>query len=343
MPFSDKEIRRFMIIFLVLILMTFSFLILRPLILSIFGGLILAYVFFPLYKRINKLVRFKNLSASLATAIIILLIFVPLWFMLPLIVQQSFDVFTFTQNIDIKKIIGTVFPSSSEQFQRDTTVLIINSIGKLTSGALNEMIEFLLNLPKILLHFAVIIFVFFFALRDCDKLKLFFSGISPLKKEKEQVLANQFRDVTRSIIFGYVVVGIIQGIAAGIGFFAFGVNKALFLTILAVFASLLPMVGPWLVWMPVAIFLLVSAPQSLAIGFIAYNAIVVSFIDNILRPLIISKRTGIPSVMVLIGMIGGLLVFGIIGIFLGPLIVAYLILFLKAYKEKTFSDLFVSE
>ena len=134
--------------------------------------------------------------------------------------------------------------------------------------------------------------------------------------------------------------GVIQGIATGFGLIIFGVPNALILTFLAIFASILPMVGPWFIWVPVAIYLFVTGNAGAAIGFGLYSAIFVSSIDNILRPYIVSRKTGTSSVIVLIGMIGGLFLFGILGIILGPLILSYLILFLKAYKDKTLSDMF---
>ena len=102
------------------------------------------------------------------------------------------------------------------------------------------------------------------------------------------------------------------------------------------------MVGPWFVWIPVTLVLIIGGNVGIAIGFAVYCALFVSTIDNILRPYIVSRKTGTSPVIVLIGMIGGLFVFNILGLILGPLILSYLILFLRAYKDGTISELFSS-
>ena len=191
-----------------------------------------------------------------------------------------------------------------------------------------------------LLNLAVVLFVFFFSLRDQEALREFISGISPFRKDKESVLVKRFKDITSSIIFGYIIVGAIQGLALGAGLWWFDVPKALTLTILGMFAAMLPMVGPWLVWIPIAIFLFIGGNTSAAIWFAIYCTVIVSSIDNVLRPYIVARKTGTSSVIVLVGMIGGLFVFNILGLILGPLILSYLILFLKAYKDGTLSDMF---
>lgn len=339
----NKSIRRLSIIFVILLLVVLSFLVLKPILLSVVFGLILAYVFLPVYRKIYRILKERNTSALAVCVLIVLIIFIPLWFLIPLVIQQTFDAFTFSQSIDIRGFVDNIFPTASEQFQQDTTAIVINFIGDLTSSSLNYLIDLLLDLPKVLLHLAVIIFVFFFTLRDHEKLKEFVSGMSPFKKEKEKMLIKQFKEMTSSIIFGYILIGIIQGIATGIGLLIFGVPQALLLTILAIFASIIPILGPWLIWIPAAIYLLSTGHTAAALGFALYSALLVSSIDNILRPYIVSRKTGVSSVIVLVGMIGGLFVFGILGIILGPLILSYLILFLEAYKNKTLPELFQSE
>ncbi|MDP4039605.1 MAG: AI-2E family transporter [Candidatus Pacearchaeota archaeon] len=343
MSLNNKDIKRIFVITILLVLFVASILVLRPILLSILGGLILAYIFSPVYNKLHKIFKEKNTTAFAVATLLILLVILPLWFLVPIAIQQTFDFFTLTQSVDFSQIVETIFPTSSLQFQQDTTAMIIRFIGNITSSAINGLVGFILNLPSVLLQLAVIIFVFFFSLRDQQELKEFISGISPFKKEKEKLLTKRFKEITSSIIFGYIVVGIIQGITLGIGFLIFGVPRALTLTVFAIFSSILPMVGPWLVWIPVAIYLLASGDVTRAILFTIYAGALVSSIDNILRPYIVAKKTGTSSVIVLIGMIGGLFVFGIMGIILGPLILSYLVIFLRAYKDKTLSDMFSPE
>lgn len=343
MPLKHMELRRFSGLALILVLLILAFLVIKPIILSIVTGLILAYAFNPIYLKVKKIIREKNTAALTVGLAASLIIFIPLWFLIPLLIQQIFNAFNTLQALDVGGFVRKVVPVSNVQLQSDITNAIINFISQVTSVSLSALKDFLFNIPTLLLHLSVVIFVFFFALRDQDKLKEFISEISPIKKEKQKILVKQFKDMTSSIVFGYIVVGVIQGIATGIGLLLFGVPTPLLLTIFAIFAAVIPLVGPWLIWVPAAIYLLYNSTTTAAILFALYNGIFVSFIDNVLRPYIVAKRTHTSSVIVLVGMIGGLFVFGILGIILGPLILSYVLLLIEAYKNRTLSDMFHSE
>ncbi|PIN90817.1 hypothetical protein COU60_00550 [Candidatus Pacearchaeota archaeon CG10_big_fil_rev_8_21_14_0_10_34_76] len=340
MSVTQLEVRRIGAITFILTLVVLAFLVIRPILLSIITGLILAYAFNPLYIKVKKVLREKNTSAFIVGLLVLLIIIIPLWFLIPLLIQQVFDAFTSLKGVDVANFVQRFFPIDSARIQVDITNAIINFIAGITNTSLSALADFLLELPTILLNLAVVIFVFFFALRDQDKLKEFVSGISPLRKDKEKILVKQFKDLTSSIIFGQIIIGIIQGVATGIGLLVAGVPNALLLTLFATGASIIPIIGPWLIWVPAAIYLLSIGNTTAAIIFAIYSAVVVSSIDNFLRPYIVARKTKSSSVVVLIGMIGGLFVFGILGLILGPLILSYVILFIEAYKNKTLSDMF---
>lgn len=343
MAVTHKEVKKILVVAIILILLILTYFILKPILLSIITGLILAFLFLPLHKWIYKHFKERNTSALAVCVVVILIIFIPLWFLVPAVIQQIFDMFNAIQGVDIRGFIENTFPTAAQEFQDQISSISITFVGKITSAALTSLTNLLIELPALLLHAAVLIFVFFFTIRDHDKLAEYVKGLSPLTKEKQKVITKQFRDITSSIIYGYIVIGIIQGIATGIGLWVAGIPNPLFFTLLATFASIIPIFGPWLVWAPAAVYLFFTGSIAMAIGFTLYSALFVSSIDNILRPYMVARKIKSSSVIVLIGMIGGLLVFGILGILLGPLILAYLIVLLNAYKNKTLSELFTSE
>lgn len=340
MPLNEKEIRRISSITFLLVLIALAFIIVRPILISIVGGLLLAYVLNPLYQKINRRLLRPTFSALIVCALIVLILFIPLWFVFPLIIKQTFDMFSFLQVLDVGAIISTLFSGIPQQVLAETTAIISSSLSQATASSLNSLIQFLLDLPTLLLHGAVVVFVFFFALRDQEKLKEYAEGLSPLSKTQEKVLVKEFQDITSSLIYGYIIIGVIQGIATGIGLLIFGVPRALLLTIFAIFASIFPLVGPWLIWLPAAIYLFSTGDMTMALGFTLYSMLVVSSLDNFLRPYIVSRRSNISPVVAMVGMIGGLFVFGVLGIIIGPLILAYLVIFLTAYRDKTIASMF---
>ncbi len=195
-------------------------------------------------------------------------------------------------------------------------------------------------MPHLLLQGAVILFAFFFTLRDWQDFKEYIKSLSPFTPAGEEKIFRKFDEITKSVIYGQILVGIAQGIMTGIGLFIFKAPSPLLLMVLAIFLGIIPMIGTWPVWIGVTIYMIVMGQTTQGLLFLAYCLIFVAWIDNILRAWIVSKSSKLNSGIVLIGMLGGLYLFGIIGLILGPLILAYLIIILDFYKERKFSELF---
>ena len=129
-----------------------------------------------------------------------------------------------------------------------------------------------------------------------------------------------------------------QGLVAGIGYFILGVPNAIFLTILTIIASIIPVVGSWLIWVPVDIYLFATGHFWAGIILLIYGTFLISLIDNFIRLIIVSRKTQINQGIVMIGMIGGIFVFGVIGLIIGPLILAYVLLVLELYRKHTLGE-----
>ncbi|HLC31711.1 MAG TPA: AI-2E family transporter [Candidatus Nanoarchaeia archaeon] len=340
MEFGEKEIRRLVVILLIVTLGVLVFLIIRPVLVAILGGLLLGYVFFPLYKKTLEKVREPNTAAALISVMILVAIVVPLWYLIPLIAEQVFEIFKLSQTLDIGGIIRNLFPSASDQIIAQLIVTATSIIGTVTSSLLSALTGVFIELPSLALHLFIVAFVFFFTLRDSEKLSEMISAISPFNKTQEKEMVKQFKGITDSLIYGQVIVGLVQGILAGLGFLIFGVSNALVLSVLAIFFSIIPFIGPAVVWAPVTIYFFASGNVGIGIAYLLYNLLLVSTIDNVLRSYIVSRKSDISQAVIMVGMIGGLFVFGFLGLILGPLILAYFVTFLKAYKDKTLSSLF---
>jgi len=326
---------------LVGLLVLLGLFIVKNIIIAIFSGLLLAYVFHPVYKKINKKVKQKDIATSLLILGIILVIAIPLVFLIPMVIRETFETHLFLQNINFvepfKKILPMIF---TEEFSRAFAVNINNILSKVFSVFLSGFTDFLVNIPKILLQFVVILFTFYFATRDSEKLKHYAIKLSPFSNSTQKKFLEEFRNVTDSVVYGQVLIGIIQGLALGAGLFVLGVPKVIILMVIATIVSIIPVLGSWLVWLPVGIFLLLSGHVITGIILLLYGALFVSTIDNILRPILISKKSHLPVVVIILGIIGGLYTFGIIGIVLGPLILAYILIIVDFYNKGRINELF---
>lgn len=329
---------------ILIVLVVLSFFLLKPILLSIIVGLILAFIFTPLYNWIYKITKYKNISAILVCLLLILLIVLPLWFLTPIIIRQSIEIYSASQQMDFVTPIKSIFPSlfASEEFSAEIGSIIHSFVTKITNSLMNSLSQLILNFPVLFLQSLVVFFTFFFVLRDKDEFISYIKSFLPFSKDIEEKLFESSKGITYSVIYGQFIIGIIQGLLIGIGFLIFGVPNALFLTLLATLAGIFPIIGTMIIWLPVLIYLLIAGNTFAAIGILILG-IISSHLDNFLRPIFVSKRTQMNSSLILIGMIGGLFLFGVLGLILGPLILAYLLIILEIYRRKDTSGIFIQQ
>jgi len=334
---EDKEIKKYVIITLFILLAVLSFLIIKPIFLSIFIGLILSYLFSPLYRLINKKITSKNISALIVLLLFATLVSVPTIMLVKYSMSNLDKVYDYISSIsNLEVLIETTFPQllNNQQVVVNLHAITTSLSSKMTGFVSSAINGLFFNIIPILLNVAVALFIFFVAMRDQEELKAYFISLSPFSKEYQKKFYEKFDQVTYSVIYGELIVGLSQGIIAGIGYFICGVPHAILLTVLTTVISIIPIIGPWLVWMPVDIYLFLNGSTSSAMGLLIYGLFIINWVDTILRPIIVSKGTKMNSAIALIGMTGGLYVFGIMGLIIGPLILAYLILLVEAYKDK---------
>ena len=332
-----KDIKRGIVGAIILGLFILAFFILRPIIVAIIFGLLFAYIFNPVYKRIKSKTGGKNLPAAIILISIAIIVTVPIIYLVPIIIKQSSEAHILLRNFDFGQILENFMQND---LASSLSIKINDAIYKISSSFLGQFQSLLINLPSFLLQFAVFLFTFYFAIRDGDELKKYASSLSPFSKETEKKFLKEFRGITNAIVFGQVLIGIIQGLALGVGLFILGVPSALVLTFIACLASIIPVLGSWLVWLPVGLFLLATGQTFSGIFLLLYGALFVATIDNILRPYILSKQSNLPIVLSVIGTIGGLYFFGITGLVLGPLVLAYVLIIIEFYQKGKLKDLF---
>lgn len=333
--------RKYVMLFSIIIFLILSILIVRPLFSVIVYSLILTYLLRPVYLFLGKFLKYKGLNAFIICLIISLVIFVPIIFLIPLFLKQIFNFYVQIQNINIVAIIQKVFPSL-EPYMINKFVGIYNyTIAKATEVISNKLTEMAFNIPIIALEVVMIMILVFFGLRDWDLLMKYIKSFSPFKAEIEAKFIERIEAITASVIWGFIGLGVIEGLLTGVGFLIFGVKNTLILTIVAILFAILPIIGSWIVWVPVSLNLLITGNISSGIGLIVYCLFIIIMIEPIFRPLFIKKKVGMPSSIALVSMIGGWLTIGLVGFFVGPLIVGYLLLLLEFYKEKKVEEIFI--
>src|SRR3989344_3730583 len=220
---SDQVFKKTATVILFTLLTVLAILVLKPVFISIIVGLILAFIFTPVYDFIDKYVPSKNISAGIIVLLLLVIIILPIWFLTPIILNQSFSLFQATQQIDFVKPLQSIFPSlfASEQFSSEVGSVLSSFSSKTANALVNSISKIIVDFPRIALQLMVVFFTFFFVLRDKELLIEYVKSILPFSKEVEKKLFEKSKIITSAVLYGQVVVGIIQGIAIGIGFFIF--------------------------------------------------------------------------------------------------------------------------
>jgi predicted PurR-regulated permease PerM len=156
----------------------------------------------------------------------------------------------------------------------------------------------------------------------------------PFTQDQQQAIARRFQDTFSAVVNGVFLVALLQGIMTGIGLALFGVPFPVFWGFLAAILALLPIGGATLIWVPAAVYLYLTGSAISGILLAVWGVVLVSLPDNFLKPLLIGRKAKIPTFLLFIGILGGLQVYGILGIFAGPLVVTLLTAFVQIYREE---------
>jgi len=155
----------------------------------------------------------------------------------------------------------------------------------------------------------------------------------PLASKEEDRMVGKFLSVSRATLKGTLVIGIVQGALGGLSFWVAGINGAVFWATIMAVLSIIPGIGTGLIWVPAVIYLFAEGHAGTAIGLTIWNAAVVGSVDNVLRPWLVGKDTQMPDLLILLGTMGGIVLFGAAGIVIGPLIAALFVTVWEIYGE----------
>ncbi|HZL98187.1 MAG TPA: AI-2E family transporter [Terriglobales bacterium] len=188
------------------------------------------------------------------------------------------------------------------------------------------------NVLLFLLQLFIVVFSLFFLYRDGKRIQRGFWSVLPVEEEEKRALEGSVTRILPSVLTGVLLTALVQGILGGIGFWISGLSSPIFFGALICVASLLPVVGTMLVWLPGALYLLFQGMTWSGIFLLAWGFLVVSSSDNILRPLLSRRQSGLPISLLMLGSLGGLFAFGLVGVILGPVVIGISLVLLEMYE-----------
>jgi len=210
---------------------------------------------------------------------------------------------------------------------------IVEGAKRLLQAVMASSGSFVLGALGTLVSFALMLFVLFFVLRDGPRFATQLVALLPIEPQRRRRLWAHLQDVTRAVFMGIGLTALVQGVLLGIGFWIGGSQSPLVFGVLGVLFALIPFVGTTIIWGPGAIWLAIHGDYGHATFLAIWGLVVVSSVDNFLRPFLISGRAEVPTLAVFIGVIGGLAAFGFVGLFVGPIVLGLLVALFRFENE----------
>ncbi|MEM4647917.1 MAG: AI-2E family transporter [Candidatus Pacearchaeota archaeon] len=336
---NKKEINKLnfiLTIVILIILIIIAYFLTKPLLPSIIMAIILAYICHPIYKKALKILKNKSLTSFIICILFILIFGFVLWFGTKALSDQALEFYRNVRDYNlIEKISDFLTSSIVKNPEMAGYIASTIKIGLLSMGRKIQEIAvgFISNIFWFFLQLFVTFFLMFYFLRDGDKIAEEIYNLLPFKEEIKRRIKIRTSEVTKGVLYGRVLIGIIQGITAGIGYYIFGIKHPLLFTVLSILFAILPFVGAWLVWIPLSINFIIIAGWQLGILHLLYHLIITNQIDNIISPYIVGRTAKIHGGIALVGMVGGMISFGLIGLIVGPLILEYLFIAIDIYRK----------
>ncbi|MDJ0779965.1 MAG: AI-2E family transporter [Gammaproteobacteria bacterium] len=302
----------------------------------------------PVYRRLRILFRGHRHAASATTLLMmVVVVLIPLLFLVGIVVGQAVDVgqtaapwikrnleqpdqiTAWLQGLPIYEYVepyrGVILQKAGQ---------VVNSISNMVAGGLSQVT---LGTANFLFMTFVFLYTMYFLQMDGDKLVRKILYYLPLNGDDESLMLDKFTSVTRAMIKGTLLIGILQGTLAGIAFAVAGFGNAVFWGTVMAVLSIIPSVGSALVWIPASIILIMQGNVGAGVGLLAFCGLIVGSLDNVLRPILVGKDTRMHELMIFFGTLGGILMFGIPGVLIGPVVASLFITVWELYGI-AFSD-----
>jgi predicted PurR-regulated permease PerM len=319
-----------------------------PFIAILILGAVVTGIFLPLYRFINRHPKIRPSFASLLTCILIFFVlFVPIVFFVGSLTQQAYGLYQKAQGAAINQQIDSLFAQTHilERANYFLSKFEIEITGDELKKGVSEAAKFVglflfeqaraiaSNTLAFLVNFFLMLMVIFFLLLDGDKLVTYIIDLSPLPTDQEQKLIGKFSDIAGAILIGNGLGGFIQGALGGMAFWLFGLPSAFLWGVIMGLLAFLPIIGIGMVFIPTSIYLVLKGRIAAGIFFLIFYVLLSMGIEYIFKPKLVGKRVKMHPLLVFFAIIGGLKLFGILGIIYGPLVVTAFLTLAEIYRS----------
>lgn len=311
----------------------------QPFFAPIFWACALAIIYYPLHLRLlARMPSRPNTAALLSLCVCVIVVILPVVLVVVQVVSQAAEAYSHIEKGAFDpgqylERINSLFPQAQlflKKFGIDINNLKKTAMDAAMVGgrfAAGHAFNIGQNAAGLLLDFSLMLYLSFFMLRDGHQLIELLVRALPLGDARERQLFALFGEVTRATVKGNLVVALVQGILGGIILSFLGMPGVLLWAVLMAFSSLIPAVGPALIWGPIALYWLATGQYWQAAVLVGFGVLIIGTVDNVLRPILVGRDTKMPDYIVLLSTLGGIALFGINGVVVGPLVAALFMAF----------------
>lgn len=306
---------------------------LQPFLGYLLGTVMIAFVLYPLQKRLSPKIG-ERVSAALLIALTVVIIIIPFALSVNAVIGDAQDLstdFNETQLLQTDNIEQKVYELTGQQvdingrFQDLFNSFISNAVGNVS-----QVLNILTNLS---IGITVSSFALFYFLKDGKKFKNWIQETTPLPQDIQDQLYSKTYKTSWAVVKGHVIVAIAQGTIAGLGLYLAGIESYAFWTFIMILLAFIPLVGAFLIWGPAGAYLIATGRPAPGIFLLIWGSVAVGLTDNFLRPLLVDREAELHPAVILIGVLGGLTVFGAAGIFMGPIALGVLKSVLEVFRN----------
>ena len=325
-------------------------LIFSPFLKTMFWAVTIALILFPVHTQISKIVKARPTLTALLTTTLVVFIALPVGVLAVLaMARQALDVYdvarVYVSGDGLTSFLEWVrsFPmlryleshlGQSAYVQERLSNLILNSAKSVGVFATAQMAGIGKNIVVLVIHILLCVFFLFFIFRDGPRFYNFVYDIVPMEEKHKKIIFQKVNDTFSAVLRGQFLTAFVQGVLAGIIYFFLGIPLPFLLGFITFLTAMVPIVGAASVWVPVDIYLFATHSMHRGLALLVLGVFVISLVDNFLKPLLIGKKAKLPTLFLFLGLIGGLKLYGVLGLFLGPVILSLFFALVKIYQEE---------
>ena len=317
-------------------------LMLRPFIDVLGWAAVLVIVFYPIHKRIAARIRRPGLSALVSSLLVLMVFIVPLTFV---VVALANELTGAAHNLPAR--VAALLEAQAPLIREASTWLhdrllvdtarsqafIAEQLNNAGVALLGESVGLIGNIVRGIFKGIFVLFTTYYLFRDGDKFVHQLPNVLPFERTQSESLINRVNEVVGAGVYGVVSIAMIQGLLSGLAFWVLGVPSPVLWAVMTAFVCMIPIAGSFMVWVPASAYLFATGHWGKGIALVVWGALVVSTVDNFLRPRLIKNQTKLHELFIFFSVLGGIKLFGLLGIVLGPVIFAVTLALLETFSR----------